>query len=117
VKFGMFGLLTLAALIGGIKSSSALTAPSLAQSQSGCAAWLTAEDPQAQINVRSGPGRQYASPHYGLVGDRVLILPGKADGLAIVTDRLGLSWVKVKFPKSGATGWVRRDLIGSFQCG
>ncbi len=112
----MVGLLALATLIG-IKSSPGLTAPIVDQAQSGCAAWLTAEDPQAQINVRSGPGRQYASPHYGLVGDRVLIMPGKADGLAIVTDRLGLSWVKVRFPNSGASGWVRRDLIGSFECG
>ncbi len=116
MKFGMISLLALTTLVA-MNSASAQTAPMVAQAQSGCAAWLTAEDPQAQINVRSGPGRQYTSPHYGLVGDRVLILAGKVDGLAIVTDRLGLSWVKVRFPKSGATGWVRRDLVGAFRCG
>lgn len=87
-----------------------------AADETGCTARLTAKDPFAQINVRTGPGTQYPSPHYGVVGDTVIILRGKVDGFAIATDSYGYRWVKVRFPNSGATGWIRRDLVSGFTC-
>jgi uncharacterized protein YraI len=87
-----------------------------AQDPSSCTALLIAQDPNAQINVRSGPGTQYPSPHYALVGDRVMILRGNVDGFAISTDQYGVRWVKVEFPTTKARGWIRRDFIGRFRC-
>ncbi len=95
--------------------------PAISQSQTGCDVKLRATSPGARINVRSGPGTQYSSPHYGVAGDRVVVLRGNSvdgnvDGFAIARDRNGDQWVKVKFPKSGAQGWIRRDLLGNFRC-
>lgn len=88
----------------------------VAQARSGCTAVLTAKVPNSQINVRSGPGLQYSAPHYGLVGDKVVILRGNVDGFAIQRDRQGWQWVQVEFLKSKARGWIRRDLISDFRC-
>ncbi len=88
-----------------------------AQAVSGCTARLVSEDRDAQINVREGPGREYRSPHYGLVGDEVIILRGQSrEGFAIEEDRNSMLWVKVEFPNSGARGWVRRDFLSRFSC-
>mgnify|MGYP002777190477 FL=1 len=91
-------------------------APVFAQARSGCEANLIAKDSYAQINVRSGPGTEYSSPHYGVVGDRVIILRGNVDGFAIARDRNGARWVKVEFSKSRARGWIRRDFLSGFSC-
>lgn len=88
----------------------------MAQKVSGCRARLTASDPQSRINVRKGPGNEYASPAYGLVGDNVSILRGNVDGFAIAKDTQGKRWVKVEFVKSKARGWIRRDFVGNFRC-
>ena len=93
----------------------------MSQSQTGCDVKLRSSSPGARINVRSGPGTQYSSPHYGVAGDRVVVLRGNSvdgnvDGFAIASDRQGYQWVKVKFSKSGAQGWIRRDLLGNFRC-
>jgi hypothetical protein len=90
---------------------------SLSQPLSGCEARLVSEDRDAQINVREGPGRQYNSPHYGLVGDKVIILLAESrEDFAIEEDRNGILWVKVEFINSGARGWVRRDFVSRFSC-
>ena len=58
----------------------------------------------SQINIRSGPSTQSSSPHYGLPGDRVEVLRStRGEG--------GYTWYYVRFNVSGATGWVREDLI------
>ena len=57
----------------------------------------------AQINIRSAPSTQAASPHYGVDGDRVQVLKKTR-----VED--GALWYFVQFD-SGAEGWVRGDLI------
>lgn len=57
----------------------------------------------SRINVRSAPSTQAASPHYGLVGDRVNVLQAR-----IAPDQY--LWNYVKFA-SGATGWVRGDFV------
>lgn len=71
-------------------------------------ATLRAADPNAQINVRSEPTVRSTTPHYGVVGDRVQILQCVQD-----TDTRGsdLNWCNVRFPTSGATGWIRSDFI------
>ena len=68
--------------------------PAMSQSQTGCDVKLRASSPGARINVRSGPGTQYSSPHYGVAGDRVVVLRGNSvdgnvDGFAIASDRQG----------------------------
>ena len=65
---------------------------------------LTAQNSRARINVRSQPTTQAVSPHYGLPGDRV-------DALWSTTGRDNARWYYVKFPRSGAEGWVRGDLL------
>lgn len=65
---------------------------------------LVAEDSKAQINVRTGPSVSFESRHYGLVGDKVLIV-----GSSQSSD--GSTWYQIKFPTSGADGWVRKDFI------
>lgn len=58
----------------------------------------------SQINVRTGPGTQYYARHYGLPGDRVIILND-----AYGND--GYRWWYLKFNVSGAKGWIREDFV------
>ena len=67
-------------------------------------ATLTAQDAEAQINVRSEPSPLAKIEHYGLVGDRVETVQ-KSQG------NDGFTWYYVRFNQSGATGWVRSDLV------
>jgi hypothetical protein len=69
---------------------------------------LVATDPAAQINVRTGPGTSYDSPHYGVVGDKVILTESGRE-----RDAQDI-WYKVKFAGSGASaaeGWIRSDFI------
>lgn len=63
---------------------------------------LDREDPRAQIDVRTGPGMNYESPHFGRVGDEVTYLDSSRseDGSENI-------WYKVKFASSGAEGWIQ----------
>jgi Bacterial SH3 domain len=66
---------------------------------------LTAQNSGSQINVRTGPGTTFLSPHYGVVGDEVAL---------IESDREANSeqiWYKVEFIDSGVEGWIRSDFI------
>lgn len=65
---------------------------------------LTATDPTAQINVRARATTASEIRHYGLVGDRVQIL-------ADTRGADGFTWYFVRFPASGAEGWIRGDLV------
>jgi len=65
---------------------------------------LVARDRTSQITLRNGPGMQFNSPGYGLVGDAV-------DVLDVANDSSGNVWYKVKFPRSGAEGWIRGDYL------
>jgi len=67
-------------------------------------AYLRAADPNSRINLRDAPSSSARQVGYGLVGDRVFILeqtPGSD----------GYFWYRVRFPNSGATGWIRGDFI------
>ncbi|MEB3882196.1 SH3 domain-containing protein [Lyngbya sp. CCY1209] len=66
--------------------------------------YLTSDDYGSQINIRSGPGTGYSSPHYGYDDDRV----------EIINDTIGddgYTWYYIEFYGSGARGWVRGDFI------
>jgi Bacterial SH3 domain len=65
---------------------------------------LTSNNPRSRINVRSQPSTRAYSPHYGVSGDRVKVLRS-------TRGRDGYDWYFVRFPRSGAEGWVRGDLI------
>jgi hypothetical protein len=73
-------------------------------SQSSKEGILIAQDSKTQINVRAGAGLNFPSRHYGVVGDKVIIMNS-------VRGEDGSTWYQIKFPISGADGWVRNDFI------
>ncbi|MBN3909118.1 MAG: SH3 domain-containing protein [Nostoc sp. NMS1] len=83
-------------------SESSLTSTTFSQtSEEGV---LVAKHSEAQINVRTGAGINFKSRHYGLVGDKVTIINS-------VHGQDSYIWYQIKFPISGADGWVRSDFI------
>jgi hypothetical protein len=66
---------------------------------------LTAQNADSQINVRTGAGTSFDSPHYGVVGDEVTLIESARE-----TDSEQI-WYKVKFTGSGSEGWIRSDFI------
>lgn len=65
---------------------------------------LVARNPRTHINVRSQPSVHARSPHYGLPGDPVEVI-------RTVYGKDGYRWHYVQFHHSGATGWIRADLV------
>ncbi len=65
---------------------------------------LVTSDRFSPINVRVHPSAQSKAMHYGFSGDRIEVT-GQQNG------KDGFVWYKVKFITSGATGWVREDLV------
>lgn len=65
---------------------------------------LTATNPKSRINFRATPSTTSKRLGYGTVGERVQIIEQKTG-----TD--GYTWYKVRFPRSGNQGWVRKDLV------
>lgn len=66
-------------------------------------ATLWASDPKSRINLRATPSYDGKLRGYGLVGDRVQVT-----AVAIAVDD---SWYLVKFPRSGATGWIHAAFV------
>jgi len=64
---------------------------------------LSARDPQAWINIRSGPGVQSSVVSTGMPNMPVLVLQESAG-----SD--GFTWYRVRLG-NGAEGWVRGDLV------
>lgn len=58
----------------------------------------------SQVSVHSEPSINSRSPHYGLVGDQVTVLES-------TRGNDGYTWYYVRFPQSGAEGWIRGDLV------
>lgn len=87
---------------GNQQSSGASGAPEAATVTS--VAVLTATDLNSQINLRETPSPSGKRLGYGLVGDRVGIIQKK-------TGDDGSTWYLVKFPRSGAQGWIREDFV------
>ncbi|WOB42641.1 SH3 domain-containing protein [Thermoleptolyngbya oregonensis NK1-22] len=67
-------------------------------------ATLTAS-PGSRINVRDLPSTTSPIRHYGLPGDRVEIIT------SVNSNSDGRLWYQVLFPRTGARGWVRGDLV------
>ena len=67
-------------------------------------AYIGGSTPGSRVNVRTGPGAEFEANAYGLVGDAVQVV-GQAFSTNCDT------WIQVKFPVSGHTGWVRSDFI------
>jgi hypothetical protein len=66
-------------------------------------ATLTASDPNSQINLRATPSTTGKRLGYGLIGDRVQVIDQTAAE--------SYTWYKVRFPRSGAEGWIREDFV------
>lgn len=64
---------------------------------------LIAKDPKTQINLQSIPSAKGKLLGYEVVGDRVTVMATKTDE--------GYTWSDVKFSKSGAKDWVRKDFL------
>lgn len=69
---------------------------------------LRADDPAAQINVRSDATIYSRAIACGLPGDRIDILQCELDNDIPNSD---LNWCRVQFVESGAIGWIRSDFI------
>lgn len=76
-----------------------------------CRATLIGNEPNSRVTLRSGPGANYKSLGYGLVGDRVLVLTVTAPEVDYEKDNQGKGWYRVGFPRSGAQGWIREDFL------
>ncbi len=68
---------------------------------------LITKDPNSRINLRSGPSINSTSLGYGLPGDQVTLL----DFNKGTDNEPRVPWIKVKFIKSGAIGWIRGDFV------
>ncbi|HEY9710366.1 MAG TPA: SH3 domain-containing protein [Oculatellaceae cyanobacterium] len=64
---------------------------------------LIASDSDSRINLRATPEVSGEYLGYGLIGDRVEILEQATSH--------GYTWHKVRFPRSGAVGWIRSDFV------
>ncbi len=65
---------------------------------------LVTMQPKARVNVRQNPGEKSAIDHYGLAGDKVMLMASDRDPAQQI-------WYQVKFVGSGAEGWVRGDFV------
>ncbi len=86
-------------------TSSTSTANVQSVPESASEAILIASDPDSQINLREAPSASGKRLGYGLVGDQVKLLKQ--------TTAESSTWYEVKFPNSGAIGWIHGDFISS----
>ncbi len=66
--------------------------------------WATLHSNDGKINLRTGAGTVNKAIGYGINGDRVQVLDSGQDSG-------GYYWYKVRFPNSGANGWVAAQLL------
>ncbi|MDY6937317.1 MAG: SH3 domain-containing protein [Cyanobacteriota bacterium] len=107
----VFFSIALATVATAFGTSSALAHDAFEGEHFQCHATLTAMDSNAQINLRSGPGTDYDSLGYGLVGDEVAVLTIVPPEVDYEIDEFGYGWYRVGFNDSGAKGWIREDLL------
>ncbi|MFL9458989.1 hypothetical protein AB0758_49460 [Tolypothrix bouteillei VB521301_2] len=111
MKTSLFGMTAFAYALSVLASPSVLAQHTFGNQRSHCQATLIGSERNTRITLRSGPGTNYSSRGYGLVGDRVYVLTATAPELDYEKDKQGYGWHRVGFPKSGATGWIREDLL------
>lgn len=107
----IFFSIALAAATTTLTASSALAHRAFGNEHFQCHATLTAVNPNTQITLRSGPGTDYDSLGYGLVGDEVAVLTIIPPEVDYEVDEFGYGWYRVGFDDSGAKGWIREDLL------
>ncbi len=90
--------------------------PAHSQEISGCTATLRATLTEPELRIRDGVGVEFYTHNYGIPGEKVSVLQGNRDGLAIAKDQYGNDWVKIESITTGARGWIRRDTLSLFQC-
>lgn len=66
--------------------------------------WIDGEEAGSRVNIRSGPGTEYESTGYGLVGNYIDII---GQGLSESCE----TWALVRFPISEHEGWIHSQFI------
>jgi hypothetical protein len=79
----------------------------VSSTSSASVAVLTANDPNSRINLSATPSTTGKSLGYGLVGDRVSVIN------KVTVEEY--TWYQVRFPRSGAIGWIREDFVNESQ--
>jgi hypothetical protein len=102
-KEGTIALANSAMLRGDRRSVSSSTS-STGSVPNNSMARLISSEPGSAINIRAGVGTSAEVLHLGYGGDRVEVLNQVSGGD-------GFRWYNIRFPQSGATGWVRGDFI------
>ncbi|MBE9226987.1 SH3 domain-containing protein [Phormidium sp. LEGE 05292] len=108
MRFAIAAIVSILILSTSIK---VLSQHSFGNQRSQCEATLTTIDKNTRITLRQGPGMDYRSNGYGLVGDRGYILTVIPPDIDYKKDRQGYGWYRVGFPKSGLSGWIREDFL------
>lgn len=108
MRFGIVAIVSTLILLISIK---ALSQHSFGNQRSQCEATLITIDKNTRITLRQGPGMDYRSNGYGLVGDRVYILTVIPPEVDYKKDRQGYGWYRVGFPKTGTSGWIDEDFL------
>lgn len=70
--------------------------------------YIDGENPGSRVNVRTGPGTEYATNgSYGLVGEDVT-------SIGFGYDRNCQLWFQVRFPTSQHEGWIHDDYVEAY---
>lgn len=83
-----------------------------AQVRSNCSVSIIGDERGSRVNMRSGPGTEFDSPGFILVGQAVRMLNDANGNRIIRTDNQRMQWFLVEYVPSGTRGWVREDFIG-----
>lgn len=98
------------------------TSVATAQNRSLCSALITGREQGSRVNMRSGPGTDFDSPAFVLVGQRVTLLTNDPrDSRSPINpiirrDNQDMNWYLVEYIPSETRGWIRADFIGSINC-
>ncbi len=83
-----------------------------AQVLSNCSVSIVGNQRGSRVNMRSGPGTEFDSPGFILVGQVVRMLNDSNGNRIIRTDNQRMQWFLVEYIPSSTRGWVREDFIG-----
>jgi uncharacterized protein YraI len=86
-----------------------------AQQLSNCDVRVVGKERGSRVNLRSGPGTDFGSANYVLVGQIVNMLDTSAGRRIKREDSEGLTWYFVEYEPSKVRGWIREDFVAQ-QC-
>ncbi len=89
-----------------------LTSIATAQVRSNCSVSIVGNERGSRVNMRSGPGTEFDSPGYVLVGQTVRMLNDSNGNRIRRVDNQRMEWFFVEYIPSNTRGWVRGDFIG-----